>query len=284
MHELARLMHEFPPLVSVLRNCAWLVILCVLFVPLEYLFAAHRRKNGRKTTLGDLGFYFISGFVPHWLLIIPLSLTAVAAYRLVPWRVHVFVATWPIWLSGLAAFVVADLGFYWGHRLVHKVRFLWRFHQVHHDPEEIYFLISARAHPVDNMIIRLCGLVPIYLLGLGAPESVKGTLTATLIMLAMTVWGFFIHANLRWRFGPLEWLLATPRFHHWHHTKSAIRDRNFASMLPVWDWIFGTHYRAASFPAAYGLDEPLPASVLSQLLYPLHAPEDTVESAETAPR
>ncbi len=63
-----------------------------------------------------------------------------------------------------------------------------------------------------------------------------------LIVLVVTMWGFFIHANVRWRLGPLEWLISTPAFHHWHHTLAEPRDRNYASMLPWMDWIFGTYY------------------------------------------
>ena len=110
-------------------------------------------------------------------------------------------------------------------------------------PEHVYFLISARAHPIDNAFIRMCGLVPIYMLGLGAPQSVKRHADRDAAHAGwFTVWGFFIHANMRWRLGPLEWLLSTPGFHHWHHTPSEPRDRNYASMLPWMDWIFGTHY------------------------------------------
>ena len=131
---------------------------------------------------------------------------------------------------------------------------LWRFHSVHHDPKHVYFLISARAHPIDNAFIRLCGLIPIYILGFGAPQSVQGTMIATLLMLLVTFWGFFIHANVRWRFGPFEWLIATPAFHLWHHTLSGPRDRNFASMLPCWDWLFGTSYLPDELPKDYGID------------------------------
>ena len=83
---------------------------------------------------------------------------------------------------------------------------------------------------------------------------------ATLLMLLVTFWGFFIHANVRWRFGPLEWLIATPAFHLWHHTLSGPRDRNFASMLPCWDWLFGTSYLPNELPKDYGIDEPLAAT------------------------
>ncbi len=68
---------------------------------------------------------------------------------------------------------------------------------------------------------RFCGLVPIYVLGLGGPVGPSGSLVPVLVALIGMVWGFFIHANLRWRFGPLEWLISTPAFHHWHHTEPA---------------------------------------------------------------
>jgi sterol desaturase/sphingolipid hydroxylase (fatty acid hydroxylase superfamily) len=260
-------------LLTALRALAWLFIVTAIFVPLEWLFAVKRQKTFRKSMLGDLGFYFVSNFVPPLLLALPLAVAAFVAYRFVPGRLHAAVETWPLWVRGLAAFVVADLGFYWGHRWAHQIPFLWRFHAVHHAPEHVYFLISARAHPVDNAFIRLCGLIPIYILGLGAPQSVQGTLVATVLMLVLTTWGFFIHANVRWRFGPLEWLFATPAFHLWHHTREEPRNRNFASMLPCWDWLFGTAYLPrGQWPAAYGVEDELPGTVAGQLLYPFLPP------------
>ncbi len=252
-----------------LRACAWLAIVVFVFVPLERLFHVRRARVLGATPGGDIVFFFLNNFVPPLLLLAPLAAAAWLGYRLVPPAFHAWIETWPLWLRAAAAFVVADLGFYWGHRWMHRVPFLWRFHAVHHAPQHLYFLISARAHPIDNAIIRVCGLIPITVLGLGAPASVQGSLVATLVMLVLTLWGFFIHANVRWRFGPLEWLLATPAFHHWHHVRDAPRDRNFASMLPLWDRLFGTHHAAPQFPPAYGLTAPLRPSVAGQLIAPL---------------
>ena len=255
------------------RLCAWLVLLAVIFLPLERLFAVHPQKFFRKALAQDLGYYFISGLVPALLLSVPLSLVALAAQGIVPYRFQAAIAAWPLWQRILAGLVVGEVGFYWGHRWTHEIPFLWRFHAVHHSPEQIYFLISSRAHPLDNVFIRLCGLIPAYILGVASPLTPAGGLVATLIVLLATIWGFFIHSNLRWRLGPLEWLIATPAFHHWHHTLDEPRDRNYASMLPWIDWIFGTHYLPRKrWPPNYGTETKLPDSLRSQLVYPFLPP------------
>jgi sterol desaturase/sphingolipid hydroxylase (fatty acid hydroxylase superfamily) len=182
--------HLYGYFLEAVRACIWLLILSLIFIPLEMLFPLHKERTFRATTASDLGFYFVSTFLPSVVLLIPLTITAYFAFKLVPggWRAEV--ASWPVWVRALAAFVVADLGFYWGHRWTHQFPLLWRFRSVHHDPKHVYFLISARAHPIDNAFIRLCGLIPIYILGFGAPQSVQGTMIATLLMLLVTFGAF----------------------------------------------------------------------------------------------
>jgi sterol desaturase/sphingolipid hydroxylase (fatty acid hydroxylase superfamily) len=259
---------------SVFRLAVWLLLLGVIFLPLERLFALRPRKILNKTLAADISFYFISGIVPALLLASPLALAAHIAHDFVPFRVHVAVAAWPLWVRVVAGLVVSEIGFYWGHRWMHEIPFLWRFHAVHHSPTEIYFLVSARAHPVDNAFTRLCGLIPVYVLGIATPLTPAGGLVSALLVLILTAWGFLIHANVRWRLGPLEWLIATPAFHHWHHTLSDHRDHNYAPMLPWVDRLFGTYYLPRNqWPETYGTETRLPSSVAGQLIYPLRAPE-----------
>ena len=262
--------HLLAFVMSVLRLGAWLLLLALIFLPLERLFGLQPQKIFRKATAIDLGYYFISGLVPGLLLAVPLSLVAFGAHALVPDSFQVTVSAWPLWLRILAGLVVGEIGFYWGHRWTHEIPFLWRFHSIHHSAEHVYFLTSSRAHPLDNVFVRLCGLIPAYVLGVASPLTPTGSLVPVLIMLVATMWGFFIHSNVRWRLGPLEWIVSTPAFHHWHHTSGEHRDRNYASMLPWIDRLFGTHYLPRNqWPSAYGIDAKLPDSLAGQLLYPL---------------
>jgi sterol desaturase/sphingolipid hydroxylase (fatty acid hydroxylase superfamily) len=263
--------HSF--LMSVARLCAWLVLLSLFFLPLEKLFAVHPRQFLRKTLYQDLAYYFINGLVPSLLLAAPLASVAYLAHAAVPQTLQSTIASLPLWQRALAGFIVGEVGFYWGHRWAHAIPFLWRFHSIHHSAEQIYFLISSRAHPLDNVFMRLCGLIPVCILGIATPLTPDGGTVAAMLVIVMTMWGFFIHSNIRWRFGPLEWVIATPGFHHWHHTMGNLRDRNFAPMLPLMDWIFGTfHLPKNQWPAAYGIENPLPTSLGKQLLFPLSEP------------
>jgi lathosterol oxidase len=82
----------------------------------------------------------------------------------------------------------------------------------------------------------------------------------------------FIHANVNFRFGWLSWVIATPRFHHWHHAaQPEAIDKNFAVHLPLIDKVFGTCYLPRNeWPAVYGIEgNPVPESYWQQVIYPV---------------
>jgi sterol desaturase/sphingolipid hydroxylase (fatty acid hydroxylase superfamily) len=263
--------HAF--LVNFVRVSLWLAILAAIFVPLERLFAVNPQKILRKGVGTDLCYYFLSSLLPALLLSVPVGLLAWAAHHAVPGSLLAATASMPFWARLLAGLVVGETGYYWGHRWSHEIPFLWRFHSIHHSAEHVDFLVSSRAHPIDMVFGKFCGLVPMYVLGLGGPTGQAGSVVPVFVSLVGMVWGFFIHANVRWRFGPLEWLISTPAFHHWHHTLNGPINRNYSSTLPWLDWIFGTHYLPRNeWPSAYGIGEKLPDSLVGQLAYPLQPP------------
>jgi sterol desaturase/sphingolipid hydroxylase (fatty acid hydroxylase superfamily) len=131
-----------------LRSAIWLVILAIIFIPIEHLFPLHRAKVFRKQFAVDLGYYFLNGLVLAVVLGPPVAVIAMAAHRVIPEAVVSAVAAQPIWARALGALVVGEIGYYWAHRLSHEIPFLWRSHAIHHSAEEIDFLVSTRAHPV----------------------------------------------------------------------------------------------------------------------------------------
>lgn len=239
---------------EVARLSIWLVLLAALFVPVERLFALRPQKILRPSIAADLGYYFLSSLLPGFVISIPLATLAALAHAVVPFEVQDTVEALPLWARMAAGLLVGELGAYWGHRWSHQIPFLWRFHEVHHTPGHLDWLVNTRAHPVDMVFTRLCALTPLYVLGLGGPPGTSGSLVPAIVLIVGAAWGFFVHANVRWRFGPLEWFVATPAFHHWHHTLEGPINNNYAAMLPFLDRLFGTHHLPRqSWPAEYGV-------------------------------
>lgn len=255
-------------LMDIARLSLWLALLTVVFIPIERLFALHPSQVFRKEVWTDLGYYFLNSLAPNAMLIVPTAALAWALHALLPESYLAVVHGLPLWARLLAIVIVGEIGTYWGHRWSHEIPLLWRFHAVHHSPEHIDWLVNTRAHPVDMVFTRLCGLVPIYLLGLAQVSRSQTDLAPILFVLFGTVWGFFIHANVSWRLGWLERIVATPAFHHWHHTNDDKRDRNYAALLPWIDRLFGTHHLPKSWPPSYGIDAPMPTGLGRQLARP----------------
>lgn len=261
-------------LVGALRLWVWLALLSAVFVPLERWFGMRAHRVPRKELRHNLVYYFISSLVPVVLLSAPIALLAALVQPLVPQALRLVVEDLPASARIALAFVVAEAGFYWGHRLSHEIPWLWRFHAVHHSTKQMYFMANTRSHPVDMVFTRLVGVTPLLLLGLAGPNAAGSAMPALLLVLG-TFWGFFIHADLRWRLGPLEWLVTTPAFHHWHHSRREHINRNYASTLPFLDRLFGTHYLPPHWPAEYGTESPQAGTLAGQLLGPLTPPGST---------
>lgn len=259
------------------RLCVRLALLAAIFVPLERFFALHPAKLFYRGWAVDLGYYFLNALTPIFLLAPAAALLGQGLHLILPYRVLHLTDGWSFWTRAAAAVVVGEIGYYWGHRFSHEIPLLWRFHAVHHSAEHLGFLVNTRAHPLDLVFARLCMLTPLTALGLGFPGGANAGLPAVVLLFGLT-WSYFIHANVRWRLGPLEHLVATPAFHHWHHTKLNHVNRNYSTLLPLIDRFFGTFYLPHSWPEAYGTRTPVASSIPGQVLLP---PIDSAAAARS---
>ena len=246
----------------------WFVLdlfaLALVAVPLERAFAQRPEQPVfRRGWRADLAHFFASHVLVQVLSLLVLA-PALLLFRVAgsP-ALQAAVAAQPLALQLAEIVLVADLAGYAAHRAFHAVPFLWRFHAVHHSSEAMDWLAGSRLHLVDVVATRAAVFAPLFLLGFA-----HAALTAYLVWVALhATW---IHSNLRFRYGLLEHVLATPRFHHWHHAaEREARDTNFAVHLPISDRVFGTHHLPSDrWPERYGIDEPMPAGWLGQLLFP----------------
>jgi sterol desaturase/sphingolipid hydroxylase (fatty acid hydroxylase superfamily) len=256
-----------------------LALLIALFLPLEHYFSVRPAAFFQKGGLVNLGWYFVNSLTPIFLLGPPAVLLAWAVHAVLAASFTGSAANLPLWARMAAAMIVGEIGFYWGHRWSHEIPLLWRFHAVHHSATHVNFLVNTRAHPVDMVFTRLCGLALLYATGLASPVGPNATLVPALVLFVGSIWSFFIHANVRWRLGPLEEILSSPAFHHWRHTLEDHKDHNDASMLPVMDRVFGTFCLPKAWPADYGTATPMPGTLVGQILDPF-APSSSARASE----
>lgn len=252
-----------------------LFILGGVFTLIERKFAARKDKPVFRKAWKLDAFYFlfnptIGEFITRGLLIIvivPLYLLIIGA---LPPDKDVFqqgfgpIGAQPLWLQAIQILIIADFIGYWTHRRIfHVSPKYWKIHAVHHSSENLDWLAAARLHPLNEAINTIIRALPLVLLG-WSPISVAA-LTPFL-----TLHGLMLHANVNWTYGPLRYVISSPVFHRWHHTKvNEGGMKNFAGLFPIWDILFGTFYMPkGQNPENFGVDEPVPENFKGHMLYP----------------
>jgi lathosterol oxidase len=251
-----------------------LFFLALIFVPLEQLFGRLREQGVfRFGWRIDMAHFAVS----HLAVQLTVFLSMLPAKVLFAWaisaRLQQSVASQPLWVQFLEILMVADLAEYWTHRTMHRIPFLWKFHAVHHSSRHLDWLAASRNHVLDTVVIRAVTFIPLFVLGF-TNQAIFAYL------LFVTFHALFIHANVNFRFGWLDWVIATPRFHHWHHGIDAVAvDKNFATHLPAIDMLFRTcHLPRKGFPTGYGIaGHPVPENYVQQVVYPF-LPEEKLKS------
>jgi alkylglycerol monooxygenase len=175
------------------------------------------------------------------------ALLAGYAFLYERFRLVTFGASSPI--PWVIAFVVVDFGYYWWHRLSHRVNFLWAAHAVHHQSEDYNLAVALR----QSILTSFTSLPFYYPMALvGVPPVVYATMAAV-----STLYQFWIHTELVGKLGWLERVINTPSHHRVHHAINArYLDRNYGAILIVWDRLFGTFVEERE-PVVFGTTKPI---------------------------
>ena len=236
------------------------LFLTVIFVPMERLFPARAQAFFRPRWKTDLAF-----FVGQYLLWTGSVLSLLQLMRswldgAIPFWFRNAVQAQPFWLQALEVVLLSDLFVYWGHRLQHRIGFLWRFHSIHHSVEHLDWLAAHREHPLDTVYTMTLINLPAFIFGFPM-QAIAGLLAFR------GLWAIFIHSNVRLPIGPLRMLIGAPELHHWHHSRER-EAGNYANISPLMDLLFGTYRCPPNEPESLGVNEPMPKSYLGQLIHP----------------
>lgn len=158
----------------------------------------------------------------------------------------------PLWATALLGLLALDLiGAWLPHWVQHQVRFLWRFHLIHHTDAYLDTTSANRHHPGESVIRFVFTLVAVLITG--APMWLVFLYQALSVALSQ-----FNHANIelpRWADRLLGLLIVTPNMHHvHHHYVLPVTNTNYGNIFPYWDRLLGTYHEMPGHELHYGID------------------------------
>lgn len=217
----------------------------LVFVVIELLYmrlGQHREDHDSGETAASLGVAFgdlASRIVTGSLVAIPM---------LFCYQHRLFDIPLDTAWSWIALFLGVEFFYYWFHRASHRIRWFWATHAVHHSATHFNLSAAIRLGWTGVISGAFLFFLPLALIGFH-PAAIG------LILGLGLVYQFFLHTALPVHLGPLEWVLNTPAHHRVHHASNeSCLDKNYGSVLIVFDRLFGTFATApADEPLKFGL-------------------------------
>jgi sterol desaturase/sphingolipid hydroxylase (fatty acid hydroxylase superfamily) len=177
----------------------------------------------------------------------------------------------PLWAELIVALLILDLiAQYFVHFLLHRVKWMWKLHMVHHSDTHVDATTGTRHHPGDYMMREVFALIAVILAGL--PFAFYMIYRILTIFMTYTS-----HANIKlpiWLDKAMSYVFITPNMHKFHHHfERPWTDTNFGNIFSVWDRLFGTMVYDDPKLIQYGLDV-LDSSTDENVIYQLKVPFD----------
>lgn len=159
----------------------------------------------------------------------------------------------PLWLKVILGVMLLDfIGAWLIHWIEHKVKWMWKFHLIHHSDTTVDVTTGLRHHPGETIFRISFTILGVFLVGI--PIGI------VLFYQSMSVlFAHLTHANIKM---PekldrlLSYFFITPNMHKvHHHYTQPLTDTNYGNIFAIWDRIFGTYAEVNSTDELiYGID------------------------------
>ncbi|GJM36212.1 MAG: hypothetical protein DHS20C18_52130 [Saprospiraceae bacterium] len=175
------------------------------------------------------------------------------------------------WVELVLAVMALDFVAQWfAHYLLHRVKWMWKFHLVHHSDTKVDATTGTRHHPGDYFIREVFSLVTVIIFGIPLAFYL-------FYRIATIFFTYFTHANINmpiWLDKTLSLIFVTPNMHKFHHHfERPWTDTNFGNIFSIWDRLFGTMVYDDPRKVRYGLDV-LDGNLDEDLVYQFKVPFD----------
>lgn len=170
----------------------------------------------------------------------------------------------PLWAQVVVGVLLLDLiGAYFIHWTEHKVKWMWKFHLVHHSDTTVDVTTGLRHHPGET-VFRITFTI-LAVMVVGAPIGIVMLYQSLSVLFA-----HITHANINIPDKvdrALSYMLVTPNMHKvHHHYTQPLTDTNYGNIFSIWDRMFGT-FASVNDPKSlkYGIDTHMKAEENEQL-------------------
>ncbi|MFZ1592900.1 MAG: sterol desaturase family protein [Chitinophagales bacterium] len=156
-----------------------------------------------------------------------------------------------LWYTIIGLLLLDLIGAYTVHYVEHKIKWMWRFHLIHHSDTHIDTTSANRHHPGESVFRLFFTVIAVGIIG--APIWLVMMYQSASVVLSQ-----FNHANIRlplWLDKTLSWVIVSPNMHKvHHHYVQPYTDSNYGNIFSIWDRIFGTYTTLAPEKITYGID------------------------------
>ncbi|RED26374.1 fatty acid hydroxylase family protein [Flavobacterium cutihirudinis] len=189
----------------------------------------------------------IVNFVLAFILIKTAAWTTENHFGILQWLPEI-----PLWAYTIIGLLLLDLiGAYLAHFVQHKIKFLWRFHLIHHTDTWIDTTTANRHHPGESVIRFIFTTLGVLIVG--SPMWMVFLYQSLSVVASQ-----FNHANIslpRKLDHFLSYFIVSPNMHKvHHHYMLPYTDSNYGNIFSIWDRLFKTFTTLPKEDLIYGVD------------------------------